>query len=198
MWRYLSLPTCLLSLWLASAPADAAGSDGNARTVTGKEWSRAMKSSFFVAPPARLPSLRQLAQASSGESDASRAIPPEAVKAEAEKRWDDAERAYRAELAKEPNRVDLLLRLVDVLAAAGKKLEAAQTLARAADLRRSDFELQLHASEGFAAVERPADALRYVDRALALRPDDLDVHRRRARLSAWAGDTRRRSRASER
>src|SRR5207244_4374042 len=97
-------------------------------------------------------------------------IPDDAVKAEMEKRWGDAERLYREALAKEPNRVDLLLHLSDVLAVQNKRVEAAQAIARAADFRPDDAELQLRTSEAFGAADRPVDAARYNDRALALRP----------------------------
>src|SRR5207302_10255458 len=105
-----------------------------------------------------------------------------------DERWPDAERIYRGLLAKEPDRVDLLLRLVDVLAAENKPVDAAEALGRAADLRREDADLQARASAAFAAAERPADALRYIDRALQRRAGDLGLHDRRARLATWAGN----------
>lgn len=115
------------------------------------------------------------------------ADPNAPLRAEMEKRWDEAERLYREALAKEPDRVDLLLRLADVLAVQGKRLDLARALGQAADLRSEDGDLQLRASEAFAVADRPADALRYVDRTLAVRPGDLDLHRRRAQLGPWAG-----------
>jgi len=116
------------------------------------------------------------------------AIPLAAVAAEQQKRWGDAERIYRGVLADQPNRVDLLLRLVDVLAVQEKRAEAAQILSQVADLRPDDGDLQLHASQAFGAADRPADALRYVNRALAVRPANQALHRRRAQLATWAGD----------
>jgi predicted Zn-dependent protease len=115
------------------------------------------------------------------------ADPNAPLRAEMGKRWDEAERLYREALAKEPNRADLLLRLTDVLAVQGKRLDAAQALQQAADLRPEDGDLQLRASEALAVADRPADALRYVDRALSVRPGDLGLHRRRAQLGTWAG-----------
>lgn len=193
MRHYLALPVCALTLWLASVPALPAGPDRTAAVSTRVARLHTLKSAFFLRPPPPLPRLRHLAQAQGqpGQEEAPPSgpkVPDEAIKAEMEKRWGDAERIYRDILSQQPDRVDLQLRLVDVLAAAGKKQEAAQALARAADLRPDDADLQLHASEAFAAVEKPADALRYVDRALRLRPNDLDVHQRRAQLSVWAGD----------
>lgn len=108
-------------------------------------------------------------------------------RAAAEKRWSEAERLYREQLAREPNAADLRLRLADVLIVEGKKREAAQAAAKAADLAKGDADMQVRASEAFAALGRPAEALKYVDRALALRRNDLDLQRRRAKLAAWAG-----------
>jgi len=114
-------------------------------------------------------------------------IPPAVIKAESAKQWGEAVRLLRSLLAKEPNRVDLWLRLVDNLAVQKKSLEAAEAMSKAADLRPQDVELQSRASQAFAVADRPADALRYIDRAVALRPDDLELHRRRAEIATWAG-----------
>src|SRR5262249_27768669 len=111
-----------------------------------------------------------------------------ALAAEGEKRWPKAEHTYREMLAGEPNRVDLLRRLADVLAAEGKTKQAAEILARAADRESEDGELQLRASEAFATANLPAVALKYVNRALARSPGDLELHQRRAKLATWAGD----------
>src|SRR5216683_1823148 len=166
MWRNLALSAGVFLLCLASTPTLSASPDRNLGVTVGNQRLRGLKSAFFVYPPPPLPPLRYLAQAqvqpNAAPGDASApAIPEDAVKAESEKRWSDAEGIYRGMIAKEPNRVDLLLRLVDVLAAQGKKLEAAQTLARAADLKPDDARLQLYTSEAFATAEKPAEALRY-------------------------------------
>ena len=115
-------------------------------------------------------------------------VPPAALRAEMQKRWLVAEKIYLDVIARQPDRFDLRLRLVDVLAAQGKRVDAAKALAHAADMRPQDADLQVRTSEAFAVANLPADALRYVDRALALRPTDLDIHRRRAELATWAGD----------
>src|SRR5215471_9687413 len=81
-----------------------------------------------------------------------------ALAAEMEKRWSDAERIYRELLAAHSDRLDLWLRLADVLAAAGQPLAAAQSLAQAADLGPTDAELQLRTSAALAVAEQPAEA----------------------------------------
>src|SRR5262249_30700210 len=104
-----------------------------------------------------------------------RAHPAAPIRAELEKRFADAERLYREMLAKEPNRVDLIERLADVLAVQNKRLDAAQVLAKAADLSRDDADLQLRTSQSFGVAGRMIEAGRYNDRALALRPGDRQL-----------------------
>ena len=110
------------------------------------------------------------------------------IRAEGAERWDEAVRLLRNQLAREPGRVDLWLRLVDNLVVQNKRLEAAEAMARAADLEPQNADLQVRASQAYGAADRPPDALRYVNRALALRPNDLEYHRRRAEVATWAGE----------
>src|SRR5207237_6198859 len=184
MWRAAALSLPVLSFCLAGAPALSAGPDPNFAAGLEPHWSASPANRPILPSPAvTLPATLILSQAQSQTTPpsgdaASAAIPDDAIKAEMEKRWGDAERIYRELLVKEAGRVDLLLRLNDVLAVQGKRVEAAETMARAADLRPNDANLQTNTSAAFAAADRPADALRYVDRALAIRPDDLDLHDR--------------------
>ncbi len=115
-------------------------------------------------------------------------VPPAALRAEMHKQWAVAEAIYRRILARHPDRVDLRLRLADVLAAQGKSAEAAKALALAADQRPRDAALQAKASEAFAAAKDARNALVYIDRALSLRPDDMSLERRRLALANWAGN----------
>ena len=199
MWRNLALRSWVPLLLLGSAPAMSAGPDLNWGMGSENQWSGSAPRSPILLRPASPPAApRYLSQAQSPPSQSPTnsaagdttpsAVPEAAVKAEMEKRWGDAERVYRDLLAKEPDRTDLLLRLVDVLAVQNKRVEAAQTMARAADLLPKDGDLQLHASQAFGAADQPADALRYNDRALAIRPTDQALQRRRAQLATWAGD----------
>jgi predicted Zn-dependent protease len=202
MWRDLALPSWVLSLWLASTPTMAAGADGTLGRDADGQWSSGITkvpTPVRRGAPARKPTLVAQAQTQTPPGTETPAAPTDganpapgvaedALKAEMEKRYGDAERLYRELLAKDPGRVDLSLRLVDILAAEGKKLEAAQTLAQVADRRSEDADLQLRASQAFGAADRPADALRYVDRALAVRPTDQALQRQRAQVATWAGD----------
>lgn len=195
---------CGLVFGLIGAAAAAAGPDPNAAISIEGQWrSDAPIKPIIPQPPPTRPARKYLSQVQAppdaSRDDAAPANPLEAaVKAEMDKRWDEAERLYREALAKEPERIDLLLHLVDVLVVQGKRLEAAQTLAKAADLRADDAELQLRASEAFGAADRPADAARYNDRAVTLRPDEQGLLRRRADLAIWLGDNARAAEALKR
>ncbi len=195
MPRDPTLLALILPLCIAGVPALAAGPGDIAGREAQSQWASLARPPIPIQPrpPASRPKFVVQAQTptapaapspSSGPAD----VPEDALKAEMEKRWGDAERIYRELLAKEPGRIDILQRLDDVLAAQGKKLEAAQILAQVADQRADDANLQLRASQAFGAADRPADALRYVDRALALRPNDQSLHRQRAQVATWAGD----------
>ena len=192
-----ALPLCGLVFGLIGASAMAAGLDPNAVIGIESQWrSEAPKKPIIPQPAPPRPARKYLTQAQAPadapRDDASPANPLEAaVKAEMDKRWGEAERLYREAIAKEPDRVDLILHLSDVLAVQGKRLDAAQTLAKAADLRPDDSELQLHASEAYGAADRPAEAARYNDRALALRPNEQSLLQRRADLAIWLGDNAR-------
>jgi predicted Zn-dependent protease len=191
--RRLAWPLCGLALGLLGSAA-AAGLDlGSGAGISGQWLGAAPKKPII---PRSTPSgfaRIYLTQAQEAPPDAPLAVAAEpdvgeaAAKAQMEQRWGEAERLYREALAKEPDRVELLLHLVDVLAVQGKRLDAAQILERAANLRPSDAELQLHASEAYGLADRPVDAARYNDRALALHPDDRALLERRADLAIWLG-----------
>jgi predicted Zn-dependent protease len=191
-----ALPLYGLIICLIGSAAAAAGLDPSAAISIESQWrSETPAKPIIPQPTPPRPARKYLSQAQA-PTDAPReeatADPLEAaVKAEIDKRWDEAERLYREALAKEPERLDLILHLVDVLAVQGKRLPAAQSMARAADLRPDDSELQLRASEAFGAADRPTEAARYNDRALALRPNDQNLLKRRADLAIWLGDNAR-------
>src|SRR6266571_2818808 len=133
----LALLACMLPMCLGSVAAWPARMDFSQRMAAGERWSNAAERPIPTRP---VSAAVQLSQAETRSTQAapdasSSAVVEDALKAEIEHRWGDAERLYRDLLAKEPKRVDLLLRLVDVLAVQNKRVEAAQALAKAADLQ---------------------------------------------------------------
>lgn len=113
------------------------------------------------------------------------AVPDDALRAEAQRRWDEALAIYRLMLDADPERADLWLRSADVQAAAGRPAEAATALARAAQLRPDDAALQARLSQAYAAAERPQEALQAIGRALALAPERPEYLRAQAELALW-------------
>jgi predicted Zn-dependent protease len=197
MWRKLAVLAGVLPLCLGGAPTNSAGLDFRSGGEIERQWSGATPRRATMLSPAPAPTPRgprhlyRVQTPGPAPADADAPPPPEdAVKAEMEKRYDEAERIYREALRREPDRVDLLLRLADVLGSQGKREQAAETMATAADRRPGDGLLQLRASEAFGAADKLSEAVRYNDRALALRPNDPAVQRRRADLLVWAGNYR--------
>src|SRR5260370_117066 len=198
MPRNPTLLSWILPLCVASAPVMSDGLDDVSGREAQSQWaSEAAKPAIPLhrGPPADRPKFILQAQTSGTPSPAAGGAPPpgvpdDALKAEMEKRWGDAERIYKELLAKDPGRADLWLRLSDVLAVEGRRDEAAQALARAADLRPGDADVQFRASQAFGVIDSLADATRYNDRALALRPTDQALLRQRVQLATWANDFR--------
>lgn len=113
------------------------------------------------------------------------AVPDDALRAESQKRWDDALAIYRLMLEADPDRADLWLRSADVHAAAGHTREAAAATAEAVRLRPNDAALQARLSQAYAASDQPAQALQAIRRAVALKPDQTEYLRSQAQLALW-------------
>lgn len=116
------------------------------------------------------------------------AVPDDALRAESQKRWDDALAIYRLMLEADPERVDLWLRSADVHAAAGRTREAASAIAEAARLRPGDASLQARLSQAYAASDQPAEALKAIRRAVALKPNQPEYLHSQAQLALWNRD----------
>ena len=111
-----------------------------------------------------------------------------ALAAEMRQDWPAAAAIYRELTLAKPGDSGLWRRLADVEAAAGRPVEAAAALARAAALEPGDPHLQAEHSRAEAAAGHPEPARAAIDRALGLDPDRADYHRARAQLSNWLGD----------
>jgi tetratricopeptide (TPR) repeat protein len=88
-----------------------------------------------------------------------------------------AEQALRAALRLAPDRDDLSADLVDVLLAAGKGDAALAELSRLVDREPTDPMLRLRVADAQVAAGKRDAALETVRRALALRPDAVEVRR---------------------
>jgi len=101
---------------------------------------------------------------------------------------DDAERLYRELLAKDPKRVDLMLRLVDVLSAQDKRRRQPKPWRRRPICGRTTA---ICSCRPRRRSEPPTGRPTQCDtpiRALAIRPADEALQRRRAQLATWAGN----------
>jgi tetratricopeptide (TPR) repeat protein len=115
-------------------------------------------------------------------------VPPAALRAEMEKRWDDALREYERVLRREPSRADLWLRVADIHAVRKDAARAADALGKAAHLRPDDAALQARLSQANAMADRPAGALAAIRRALELDPENREYLKAQAELAAWNGE----------
>lgn len=121
---------------------------------------------------------------------ATAAAPPEALAAEQAGDWNRAAAIYRRALEMPTHAQDAALwtRLGEVEARAGHAEAAAQAYARAADLQRDDADAQRAASRAYATAQQPKPALEYLERAIALRPEDDALKIDRVRLANWLAD----------
>jgi Flp pilus assembly protein TadD len=116
------------------------------------------------------------------------AVPDEALRAEAQKRWNDALDVYRLMLDADPERADLWLRSAQVHAASGDSRAAAAAIAEAAKLNPGDAALQAHLSQAHAVAGQAREALTAIRRAVALASDQPDYLRAQAELAVWNQD----------
>ena len=113
-------------------------------------------------------------------------VPSIGLKAEGEKRWEDALRIYRSVLVREPARADLWKRVADIEGALGRKGEAADALVRAAEAAPDKPGPWLDAARALSAAGQTDRALEMCDRALAPDPQNLDALHLRASYANWA------------
>jgi tetratricopeptide (TPR) repeat protein len=117
-------------------------------------------------------------------------VPAAGMQAEARGDWSAAADIYRQQLEHDAHANDAALwtRLGEVEARAGRAEDAAQAYARAADIAAGDADAQRNASRAYAVAQQPKPALEYLERAIALRPDDDALQLDRVRLANWLGD----------
>ncbi len=111
-----------------------------------------------------------------------------ALVAESQKYWQAAEEFYKQVIQNDPDRADLWERLADIIAEQGRPLEAAEALARAADLEPGNATLQAEAAAAFGAADQPEKGLLYINRAIALDPGKAQLLSNRSVYEGWLGD----------
>lgn len=132
--------------------------------------------------------LAALAMPAGAASPAHDAILDQGIEAEEEGRWNDAVAVYRAELQRNPQRVDLWRRLADIEAQLKHPAEAAKALEQAAQLQPKDAAVWFSLSQAHAVAGDKQGAYKAAGRALELAPDNLEYLRARGDLAMWVDD----------
>ena len=110
---------------------------------------------------------------------------------EAEKvgEWKKAIQFYERELSRNPKQADLAKRIAELWAEHGKSAEAANAYARFAQIKKNDPEAHFQASQAYSVANLPRFALRSIDEAVQLDPENVKYLKARAQLANWAGET---------
>jgi len=117
------------------------------------------------------------------------AVPQAAAAAEAAGQWDEAIRVYRQVLDREPQRIDLWVRLSQVYAMTNAPLNALNAIRHARTLAPNDPDY-LRAEATLATWHGDYQlAARSYRQLAAIEKTDDDVMLNLARVSAWAGET---------
>ena len=87
-------------------------------------------------------------------------IPYSGLKAEMDKRWNDAANVYEDAVWNDPSRVDLYLRLADIYAVEKEYEKASDSLRRAIEVEPKRAELYAKLSAVYAVDNKPEKALR--------------------------------------
>ena len=87
----------------------------------------------------------------------------------------NAEQSFCTALSLRPNDPEIAMSLAHVLERTGRLAEAARLYGQIADVQREDHQVQRCAARCFLALERPVDALPYLDRAAVLSPEDCEL-----------------------
>ena len=116
-------------------------------------------------------------------------VPAEGLKAEGEKRWDDAVQVYKEAIAEDANRGDLWLRIAQIESARGNTKAVVEAWKNASDLAPEDSGLLFGLAKASASAGDGGQALEAVGRALKLAPKNLEYLRARAMYANWIGNT---------
>lgn len=112
-------------------------------------------------------------------------VPQAGIKAEMEKRWDDAVDIYVKILDEAPQRSDLYLRISDIHASQKRYPEAANALKKAIDIEPKRALLHKKLSEVYAVQNEPDKAITAIKSAIRYDPKNVKYRIAHARLANW-------------
>lgn len=112
-------------------------------------------------------------------------IPYTGLKAEMDKRWNDAANVYEDAVWNDPSRVDLYLRLADIYSLEKEYEKASDTLRRAIEVAPERVELYVKLSDVYAVDNKPDKALQAIESALRLEPENREILMAHAKIANW-------------
>ncbi len=112
-------------------------------------------------------------------------IPYTGLKAEMDKRWNDAANVYEDAVWNDPSRVDLYLRLADIYSLEKEYDKAADTLRRAIEVEPDRAELYVKLSDVYAVDNKPEKALQAIESAVRLDPENRTYLMAHAKMANW-------------
>lgn len=115
------------------------------------------------------------------------AVSDASLRAEAAGQWSEAVRLHRQQLAVEPARADLWLRIADIEIKAGNTNAAINALQSAARVAPSDASVHARLSQAYSVAGQPRPALEAIESALELAPNNTAYLIARAELANWLG-----------
>lgn len=110
------------------------------------------------------------------------------LRAEGEKRWQDAIKIYQTLLQQQPTRIDLWLRIADIQIYLKQFSAAAKSTLKAISLQPNNAVLYVKLSQIYAANQQPQQALAAIHQAVILQPNNLSYLLTQGQLASWAGN----------
>ena len=112
-------------------------------------------------------------------------IPGEGLQAEGNHDWQRAVSIYLNTLLTNPNRVDLWLRVATIEHQLKNYSLAIDAYKHAIELQPTNPELHKILSENYAEFNQPKEAMRAINEAVTLKPNDVDYLMARAKIANW-------------
>jgi tetratricopeptide (TPR) repeat protein len=111
----------------------------------------------------------------------------EGIRAESDGQWERALDIYKSMLEKEPERIDLWIRISDIEARLGNRNAAADALHEAAKLSKNNSSLYYRLSQAYSVANKPLAALEAIEKAVELEPSKIEYLEARGKLGIWNG-----------